>query len=248
MRLRITWTADGNVVMPWNYLHLLHGFLYDAIHQSSPKLAEFLHEQGFVVGSHRYKLITFSLLFPKQAKGSEDGLQMTPPILWWVSSPLPAPIEALAMTLTTETQFRIGKVHLAVERIEVEELPNFEGRCLFQTLSPIVASTGVRKGEKLEHKFLSPDNPEFWRVVEENLRRKAKALDLTVSDEPLKFEPVGKGRSRLYEVQRTKVRGFELQFWAEGDPELLKVGYEAGFGERNAQGFGMVKMLRQVAK
>lgn len=247
MRLRITWTADRNVVMPWNYLHLLHGFLYDAIRKSSPKLAEFLHEQGFIVGSHRYKLITFSLLFPKQAKASEDGLQMKPPILWWVSSPSPAPIEALAMTLTTEIQFRIGKVQLVVERTEVEELPNFEGRCLFLTLSPIVASTGVRKGEKLEHKFLSPDNPEFWRVVEENLRRKAKALDLSVSDEPLKFEPVEQ-RSRLYEVQRTKVKGFEVQFWAEGNPELLKVGYEAGFGERNAQGFGMVRVLRQVVK
>jgi CRISPR-associated endoribonuclease Cas6 len=49
-------------------------------------------------------------------------------------------------------------------------------------------------------------------------------------------------------VQGTKVKGFELQFWAEGNPELLKIGYEAGFGERNAQGFGMVKVLRQISK
>mgnify|MGYP001773100114 CR=1 FL=1 len=74
------------------------------------------------------------------------------------------------------------------------------------------------------------------------MRRKAQVLGLTVSDEPLRFELAGKFRSRLYEVQRTKVRGFEFMFWAEGDPELLKVGYEAGFGERNAQGFGMVKV------
>lgn len=240
MRLRITWTSDRNVVMPWNYLHLLHGFLYASIRKASPKLGEFLHEQGFVVGSHRYKLITFSLLFPRRSKAHKDGLEMTPPILWWVSSPLPAPIEALAMTLTTETYFRIGKVQLAVERVEVEEAPNFEGRCLFQTLSPIVASTGVRKGEKLEHKFLSPDEPEFWRVVETNLRRKAQALNLTVSDEPLMFEPYGRWRSRLYEIKGVKVRGFEGKFYAGGDAALLRVGYEAGFGERNAQGFGMV--------
>ncbi|MCS7264995.1 MAG: CRISPR-associated endoribonuclease Cas6 [Armatimonadetes bacterium] len=244
MRLRVSWTADGAIVLPWNYLHLLHGFLYAAIRKASPKLGEFLHEQGFVVGSHRYKLVTFSLLFPKRSKAHKDGLEMTPPILWWVSSPLPAPIEALAMTLATETQFRIGKVYLMVERIEVEELPNFTGRCLFQTLSPIVASTGVRKGEKLEHKFLSPNEPEFWRVVEMNLRRKAQALDLEFADEPLKFEPVGEWKSRLYEVQGTKVRGFEGQFWAEGNSELLKIGYDAGFGERNAQGFGMVKLVR----
>ncbi len=245
MRLRITWTADGVVILPWNYLHLLHGLLYAAIRKASPKLGEFLHEQGFVAGSHRYKLVTFSLLFPKHSKACKDGLEMTPPILWWISSPLLAPIEALAITLTTETHFCIGKVQLAVKRVEVEESPNFEGRCLFQTISPIVASTGIRKGNKLEHKFLPPDNPDFWRIVELNLRRKAQALGLTVSDKPLKFETIGKWHSRLYEVQGTKVRGFEVMFWAEGDTKLLKVGYEAGFGERNTQGFGMVKLVQR---
>ncbi|MCS7188082.1 MAG: CRISPR-associated endoribonuclease Cas6, partial [Armatimonadota bacterium] len=57
--------------------------------------------------------------------------------------------------------------------------------------------------------------------------------------------PVGEWKSRLYEVQGTKVRGFEGRFWAEGNPELLKIGYDAGFGERNAQGFGMVKLVRR---
>ncbi len=243
MRLKITFVpADEVVVVPWNYLHLLHGFIYKAIRRASPKLGEFLHEQGFVVGSHRYKLLTFSLLYPKKAQPCDEGLKMTPPISWWVSSPLPAPMEALAMTLLTDNQISIGKVRLTVEHIEVEETPKFERRCLFQTLSPIVASTGIRRGEKLEHKFLSPDEPDFWRVIETNLRRKAQALDLTVSSEPLKFQLAGEPRSRLYEVQGTKVRGFEFKFWAEGDPKLLKVGYEAGFGERNAQGFGMVKV------
>lgn len=242
MRLKVTMVSDKKVVVPWNYLHLLHGFVYKAIHRASPKLGEFLHEQGFVVGSHRYKLLTFSLLYPKKAQARREGLEMVSPISWWVSSPLPAPMEALAMTLLTENQIHIGKVNLTVEHVEVEEMPKFEGKCLFKTLSPIVASTGVRKGDKLEHKFLSPEEPDFWRVIELNLRRKAQVLGLTVSDEPLKFEVVGKCRSRLYEVQGTKVRGFEFRFWAEGDPVLLKVGYEAGFGERNAQGFGMVRV------
>lgn len=245
MRLRVTWVANGRVILPWNYLHFLHGFLYAAIRKASPKLGEFLHQQGFSVGSHRYKLLTFSLLFPKHSRALKDGLEMTPPILWWVSSPLPAPIEALALTLTSEGHARIGKAILVVERVEVEETPNLNGRCLFRTLSPIVASTGVRKGNKLEHKFLSPDDPEFWRVVDLNLRRKAQALDLKLGNETVRFEPVGRWKSRLYEVQGTKVRGFEGMFWAEGDPQLLKVGYEAGFGERNAQGFGMVKLVER---
>jgi CRISPR-associated endoribonuclease Cas6 len=79
----------------------------------------------------------------RQLKRSISYCQL--PIHWWVSSPLLAPIEALAFTLLTEGETRLGKVKLTVERAEVEESPKIEGRCLFQTLSPIVASTGVRK-------------------------------------------------------------------------------------------------------
>jgi CRISPR-associated endoribonuclease Cas6 len=130
--------------------------------------------------------------------------------------------------------------------VEVEEPPKFEGRCLFQTLSPIVASTGVRKGSKMEHRFLSPDEDDFWRVLETNLRRKALVLDIVPSREPLSFELVGRWRSKLFRVHGTMVRGFEMKFQVTGDAELLRIGYEAGFGERNTQGFGMVKMLRQT--
>jgi len=243
MRLHVIWKAEKPVLLPWNYLHLLHGFLYTAIKKASPKLGEFLHEQGFVVGGHRYKLVTFSLLFPQSAEPTDDGLEMLPPIHWWVASPLPAPMEALAFTLLTEGEAKLGKVKLTVERVEVEEPPKIEGRCLFQTLSPIVASTGVRKRGKMEHRFLSPEEQDFWRVLETNLRRKAMVLGVEASPDALRFSSEGKWRSKLFEVQGTKVRGWEGRFWVEGDPDLIRIGYEAGFGERNAQGFGMVKLV-----
>ena len=243
MRLHVIWTAEKPVLLPWNYLHLLHGFLYTAIKKASPKLGEFLHEQGFVVGGHRYKLVTFSLLFPRAAEPTDDGLEMLPPIHWWVASPLSAPVEALAFTLLTEGEAKIGKVKLTVERVEVEEPPKIEGRCLFQTLSPIVASTGVRKGGKIEHRFLSPEEQDFWRVLETNLRRKAIVLGVEASPDALRFSSEWEWRSKLFEVQGTKVRGWEGKFWVEGDPALIRIGYEAGFGERNAQGFGMVKLV-----
>lgn len=243
MRLRILWASEGSVVVPWNYPHLLHGFLYAAIRRANPQWGEFLHQQGFVVGSHRYKLLTFSLLFPRSARRRKEGLEMSPPIQWWVSSPLHASMEALASTLLKEGVAQLGKVEFMVERVEVEETPQFSGCGLFETLSPIVASTGMLKGERLEHRFLSPEEPEFWILLERNLRRKAQALGEEVSPEPLRLEAMGKWRSRLFEVQGTKVRGYEGRFWAEGDGRLLWVGYEAGWGERNAQGWGMVRLV-----
>ena len=34
-----------------------------------------------------------------------------------------------------------------------------------------------------------------------------------------------------------------MKFVAHGDTELLKLGYEAGFGEKNSMGFGMVSIM-----
>ncbi|MBT9252208.1 MAG: CRISPR-associated endoribonuclease Cas6 [Brockia lithotrophica] len=243
MRLRVDWTGDPPIVLPWNYLHLLNGFVYAAIYKANPLLGEQLHERGFAVEGHRYKMFTFSLLFPQRALRREEGLEMVPPIRWWVSSPLIGLLEGVALTLLMEGAAILDKTRLVVEKVVVEKTPELSGRRTFKTMSPIVVSTGIRRGEKLVHRFLSPDDPDFWRILEANLRRKAQALGREIPPDPLTFKPMGEWRSRLYEVQGTKVRGFEGKFWAEGNKELLCIGYEAGFGERNAQGFGMVRVL-----
>jgi len=40
----------------------------------------------------------------------------------------------------------------------------------------------------------------------------------------------------------TKVKGLLAPFRLEAPVELMEIGYECGFGERNSQGFGMVKV------
>lgn len=89
--------------------------------------------------------------------------------------------------------------------------------------------------------FLSPWEGAFQQVLTQNLLNKARALGM----EPLggagvQLKPLVGVRSRLVSVRGIKVRGFEGRFQALGDGLLVRVGYEAGFGERNAQGFGMV--------
>jgi CRISPR-associated endoribonuclease Cas6 len=43
-------------------------------------------------------------------------------------------------------------------------------------------------------------------------------------------------------VRGIRVRGWMMRFQVSGPPELIRLGYDAGFGERNAQGFGMVRI------
>ena len=249
MRLHVIFSSDGPIKLPWNYLHLLHGYLYAAITRTYPDVGVFLHERGFVAEDHKYKMLVFSRLFPKKAAGKEDGLILEPPFHWWVSSPFGPSMEALATTMLREGTALIGGVELRIEKIEVEPVPNFTGTVLCEMISPLIASTGIARNGKLQKRFLSPADPEFWRVVEDNLRRKAVALGLSVvSEDRIKFEVVGNWKSRLFEAQGTWVRGYEGRFTSVGAEKLFALGYEAGLGERNSQGFGMFRVVEHKGK
>ncbi len=245
MRLHIIFSTEDKIILPWDYPHLLHGFIYRAIAKAKPKLGEFLHDQGFVAGTHRYKMITFSLLHSEKAKARKDGLEIHPPIHWWTSSPLSAPMEALAISLISDLYVSLRDVVLKAEKIEVEKVPSFSGRALFETISPIVVSTGVVREGKMHRIFLSPREPDFWRIVEDNLKRKWLALwGKELKDGVINFEPVGEWKSKLFTVQGLQIKGYVGRFYAEGDERLLLLGYEAGLGERNAQGFGMIRFIK----
>lgn len=46
----------------------------------------------------------------------------------------------------------------------------------------------------------------------------------------------------LTDIRGIKVRGWLAPFTVEGSPELIELGYEAGFGSRNSMGFGMAEV------
>jgi len=241
MRVRATFQAEGSVWVPWHYPELLQGIAYKAIGKSSPELASRLHSEGFVVGSRRYKLITFSWLFPQSAVQRDNGLLMSPPIKWWLSSPLPSVMEAFIFGLLAWSEIRLGNQVLTVEKIYLEPPFNPGERVVLETLSPIVASTGLVEGGKMRKVFLSPESEEFSRVITENLQYKALALwGKEIPGGKVEFKPI-KLRPKLVPVHRINVRCYEGIFEVKGHPELILLGYEAGFGERNFQGFGMMR-------
>jgi CRISPR-associated endoribonuclease Cas6 len=51
----------------------------------------------------------------------------------------------------------------------------------------------------------------------------------------------GRRASVLTDIRGIKVRGWLAPFTIEGSPELIEIGYEAGFGARNSMGFGMAE-------
>gem|GEM_PF-1676609 len=80
----------------------------------------------------RYKLVTFSLLYPARHRRFAEGLQVEGPILGWVSSWRPSPWAS----------WRLGPQTVFVERVEVEPPPPWADTMTWRTLSPVCVSTG----------------------------------------------------------------------------------------------------------
>ncbi|GBC85967.1 hypothetical protein HRbin11_02434 [bacterium HR11] len=240
MRIRVELHFPTPVVLPWSYLDWLQGLLYEAMRRGLPRVARRVHDVGFPSEGKRYKLLTFSLLSPARYRRVADGLWVEDSASWWVSSPVGDLIEAVALGLLRDPGVRLGPHTAVVERVEVEPPPAWAETMVWRTLSPVCVSTGRMEGGRLRKIFVPPHDPAFERILRDNLRRKAQALGEAVPDGELGVEWLAQPVSKLLTVHDVQVRGWMGTLRVVGPPALLRVGYEAGLGERNAQGFGMV--------
>lgn len=248
MRIRVDLLIEPALVLPWHYLDWLRGVVYQALWRGAPRVATRLHDEGWVLGSRQYKPLTYSLLQAARARATPGGLLVEGRTGWWISSPLVGVMEAVVTGLVSEGQVRLGQRLVPVMGVEVVPPPAWAERMVFTTLSPLCVSTAESDGQGgLRKRFLQPGEADFDRVVSENLRRKAEAfLGRSVEGEVV-VRWQGRPQSRLFLVSGMQVRGWQGTFVAEGPVELLQMGYNAGFGERTAQGFGMVAAVAAMA-
>ena len=248
------------VTLPVNNSYLISSLIYNIVDRSSSEYAERLHEQGYRLKNRAFKLFTFSPLYPGNRHKwvmHENGAMSSSESLLHVtlSSPKAEFIEHLVIGLLQEPLVWIGNERFRVETVRKLDQPELTDDMRFIMLSPLVCTT---KREPLQYpQFLFPGDDEFERVVLENLCRKYQVLlgrsfscdsdqfSLTLDQgyverldgKVQKLITVKEGRS-----DETKIKGTLAPFHLKAPRELVEVGYECGFGEKNSQGFGMVKV------
>jgi CRISPR-associated endoribonuclease Cas6 len=63
----------------------------------------------------------------------------------------------------------------------------------------------------------------------------------------MEFDPlvIASWQGRIHKLityKDTKIFCYHCPFTVEGSPELMRIGYECGFGDGNSKGFGMVEV------
>ncbi len=137
LMMRITIVLDcvqnAPIRIPIVHQHILQGFIYAQI---DPKVADFLHNRGFVYGKRRYRMFTFSRLMGKVRRKGQEFV-FTPPVRLVVSSLYEPMIESLAERLARVRTVFLGNNELEIRSIEVNMTPRFGEEVRIRMLSPV---------------------------------------------------------------------------------------------------------------
>lgn len=250
MRVKLTLQASNRAtLLPLNYNHAVASLIYNTIGLASTDFAARLHDEGFASDGRRFKLFTFSRLAARRSRVREHQLLLEDPTInVQISSPVTEFVEHLVTGLFQSESFNIAGARFTLQQAETLPAPVFTGQMSFRALSPITESVRDEQGGV---RFLSIDD-DWSEVMRRNLLRKYQALyGRAPSDDTLRWtwdrdylnEAARRGRraSALVDIRGIKVRGWRAPFMVEGSLELIKIGYEAGFGARNSMGFGMAE-------
>lgn len=253
MRIRLEFHAlHSPVRLPLNYNYHLTSLVYGLLERSSKDYSTFLHDEGYRVGAKRFKLFTFSQLrFQQFQLEPPDIVSLEREMEWQISSPVGEFVEHLAQGLLSQGEVQIAGVPLQIERIETLPPPEFAERMRLTCLSPLVVSRAVERNGKLLAHYYRHDEAGLAEAVRANLLRKYELIHgetlsssaLTIAFDESYIQRRGGQAYKLIDFKGTKIKGIFAPFTVEGRPELIEVGYEAGFGEKNSMGFGMVEPL-----
>lgn len=245
MRLTIKFSSSEPVTLPLSYQQQVQGFIYNSI---SPRLAGLLHDYGFRHEKRSFKLFTFSRLRGAFTIQKQDkAIIFTGPLELHFSSPVEQFVKEFGNELLLKDTHNIGDNKLTVQEINVVPNPVSSRTAQIRMLSPITiySTLSTADGRKKTY-YYTPFENEFSELIRSNLIKKYTALN---RKEPSKttFQITPARVSKRNQVI-TNYKGFVIKGWEgiyeiSGEPELLTLGLEAGFGGKNSQGFGCAEVV-----
>jgi len=235
VRLRFSFIAEKSQIIPINYNYHLASLIYRRIEATDSDLSLSLHKP------HVIKFFTFSKLMARKKVLFGDQMKVDDKLYFDFSSPKKEIIVALVNGMLEKPNIKIANANFILEAVEVLREPEIGSKENFSTLSPISVTTVKDENGHRKIVDLYPKEPKFYENIKKNLIKKYVLLygkEPENNDLEIKAKRV---KPKRIKIKNTFHRCSEMVFEASGNKELLKIGYQAGFGERNSMGFGMVK-------
>jgi CRISPR-associated endoribonuclease Cas6 len=246
MRFRIYLSGSTpKIILPIHHNALIQAAIYTNL---SPQLAEFLHNEGYIIDNRPFRLFVFSRIIGEyQILQKEQKIIFNSPIQLIISSPIPQFLHDITQLLLKDG-FRLGNQLLKVDALEVDIPFVDKNEVMVRTLSPIVAySTMNRPDGRKYTNYFEPREEDFKQLIIQNLKRKGKLLHgEKVEKMEFMIKPIGQYRQHLIkyvkEGRETIIKGYSGRFILQGDRTLIQTAIDVGVGAKNSSGFGLLEM------
>lgn len=244
MILKVHFYAHEPILVPFNYLELLNGYVYSSLSEKNPDLFKLFHDNKLVVNGRPFKPFVFSnLFFEERQTFSSYGFLMQGRGTWYIASSDERFIKAMKESFK-EKPFVVGNSVISVSRVE-----NLHRKLStdFSTLSP-VAITAIEDGQRT---MLTVDHKDFLPFVKKNLIKKVKYVhDVEVPTDGFELEVLSsKPDGILFDYKQRKIKGNMFTFRLHADDayhELLQdTMTQLGIGVFNSMGCGFVLPTRK---
>lgn len=245
--------------IPINYQYELSAAIYRIIHRGDSGFSQFLHEQGYRIGNRSFRLFTFSRIrfdnqrvLPPQGRIEHHGRLAELEVSFLIDRAAEEFIKGVFLGEEIFLGDQISGSRYQIVHVEGCQTPLFKTTMNYRCLSPVFIKV---KREDGGENYLDPSHPNYGKILVNNLVSKWMAKSTVVAigeqeiSEDLEFDFQVKGKVYKNGVlikqmteQETKLIGYTFEFELTTSPELQEIGYYAGFGQLNSQGFGCVEI------
>jgi CRISPR-associated endoribonuclease Cas6 len=260
LKIRLRPAIKGWQTIPVNYAYPISSWVYHIIAGGDTAFAAFLHEKGYGNGHKAFKFFTFSMLDLTGCpyRMNKDRLALGEgEISLTLSFLVPEAVEHFVLGLFRDQELVLGdrfsQARFTVVAVESAQEHVVERTMTYKALSPLVVSEHI-EGRNAA-KYCHPEEYGYGQLLLNNLTSKyiaALASGLVASElaaraMPVELEhnfkllttPRKKGITiKEGTPQQTKLIGYQFDFTITLPEILHRMGYAAGFGEKNSLGFG----------
>ena len=272
MRLRLTCAVRRpGQYLSFNHQHELSSWIYHRLADADPAFATMLHDRGFAFNAEpekAFKLFSFSNIYVPRKGSKFAGHRLrvfARKVSFEVSFLLDRAAQHFIVGAFMNNEFGIGNQDgvLDLKVIGVEVLPevNFtKASYNFRMITPAFVSKPVEgMDDRLSSDHLPPTDKDYGYFLNKNLQRKYRAaveheLIGRIDDPQIDFRLLTPPKNirrkprtlKVGKPDETRIIGYQYDCAITGPPDLLHLGYTAGWGGLNSQGFGLSNVLPQT--
>jgi CRISPR-associated endoribonuclease Cas6 len=245
MRLDLTLSFSGKLKLPYNYNNLIQALIYSHIQDESKRIQ--LHDYGYMVGSKKIKLMTFSKLFGKYEL-DKDFISFTSPIQLFFSSYDDSLTSEIAYNLMADQNMYLNGVKISVVSLKPiffdENKYKHINYYMIEMLSPVTVYHTEKNHKKI---FYDPWDPLFSQNIAKNIFTKLKATqNEEANDQQFFIRPNNIKNTRDEKIvyfKDTLIKAYYGIFTVKTTYKIMKLLYYSGLGSKNSEGFGSFRIL-----